>query len=52
MLHDPIQHEPMHRLPSSHSKAKVATKAIPVGSVILGVAVLYIALCLKVFSGF
>ena len=33
-------------------QAKVATRDYPVGLIILGVGGLYLALCLKVFSGF
>lgn len=42
----------MRRARASISKTRAAIKDIPVGTVILGVAVLYVALCLKVFSGF
>ena len=32
-------------------QAKVAAREIPVGLIILGIGALYVALCLKVFSG-
>ena len=40
-----------YRNQTTQSKAKAATREMPVGLIILSVAALYVALCLKVFSG-
>jgi hypothetical protein len=44
----------MHNPQTSKYKAKAisTSKDVPVGAILLTVAVLYVALCLKVFSGF
>ena len=41
----------MHPNHSTRKPAKAAAREIPVGLIILGIGVLYVGLCLKVFSG-
>lgn len=41
-----------HHNQGTRAQAKVAARDYPVGLIILGIGGIYVALCLKVFSGF